>query len=221
MADKNPNLTPEERALMREVSEDMRREQMALAWKKWRVWILAGLLLLVAVVGGIEFRRNWREKHLNKDGMAFSSAMVLVDERDIDAAVRSLEQIAARDKTGFAPLARVYAAVLRGTQGVEDLLKIAGDSDMPQVWRDFARVAALYQLIDARPAAELTEILAPLAAQKDSPWTGSIGELRALIALRADDTKAAAEALRGLVGNPQVSARQQDRAKKLLSELGQ
>ncbi len=66
-------------AFVREVDENLRRDQMADMAKSYGKWIIAAVILFLAAVGGYLYWQNRQQKQAIADSEAMSAALDKVD----------------------------------------------------------------------------------------------------------------------------------------------
>ena len=175
-------------AFVREVDEEVRRDQLSHLWQRYGRWTLIAFgLFLVALAGTL----YWRESRVEAAGLAgekLVTALGHVDAGNPDAAKADLASLAESSNAGYATVARLtQAAIAARNADTETAVKlygiIADDSGVAQPFRDLATIRKAMLQFDTVPSAKMAETLRPLAAP-GSPWFGTAGELLAIAYLR-------------------------------------
>jgi hypothetical protein len=208
---------------IREVEEDLRRDQMARLWRRYGGVVAGAALLVVAGTAGKVFWDHRQAQARAEEAQRFAAATrILVSGKQAEAA-DAFAAVAAEGGTGFAELARLKEAEARAAAGDQAgartaLTELQGEASDP-ILRDLATlVLAERQLADGDPA-ELRKILEPLAAA-EAPWRNQAREMLALVAIRAGDLDEARTLLSGLSQEAGVVPSQQRRAAELLEAIG-
>src|SRR5215470_8642000 len=97
-------------SLLREVNEELRREQIAKLWDKYGVYALIGAAIIVLGVGGFKY---WEARELQASeaaGARFLTAIKDLAESKADDAQTVLEGISKSGPAGYAILARLRLA---------------------------------------------------------------------------------------------------------------
>jgi hypothetical protein len=181
-----PGTTDE--AFLREVDEELRRDQLLNIWRRWGRWIVAAVIGGLLVFGGVLYFRTLGERGGEKQGEHFDTAMRDLGQNQAAKAAPELEKLAASGTTGFRALARLVQADtllqkndLKGAAA--KFAEVAGDKDLPQPFRDEALVRQTSAEFDQLKPEVVIERLKTLAVP-DSAWFGSAGEMVAAAYLK-------------------------------------
>ena len=96
--------------IFREVDEEVRREQLQKLWERYQNLIIAGLILILAGVGGWRIYEWWETKKAAELGAAFEAAQTLSQEGKHADAEDAFGKIAAEGTASYRSLARVRRA---------------------------------------------------------------------------------------------------------------
>lgn len=209
--------------IFREVDEEIRRERLGALGRRFGPYILAVVLLALAVAGGAAWWRSHQAHERVKDAAALMQAQGLLDSGKPKEAADAFAHLADTGGGGYPTLARFQQAeallAAKDRKGaVAALDGIAANSD-DAVFRQLAQLkAALIQVGDA-PRPEVEKRLAPLM-DPNSPFRYSAREARAAAALQAKDREAALSMLQQLAEDPDAPRGVQHRARELLAALG-
>ena len=209
---------------IREVDEELRRDRIAMLWRRYGSAVLAVAVLIVLGTAGKVGWDQWRHRQGAAEAMRFVAAeRALAAGQGADAA-QQFATLAADGDTGFAALSRLKEAEAKlgqkdeaGALAALDQLAAASGDDA--VLRDLATLLAAERRLDTAEPAELAKTLEPLAAG-DSPWRHQARELLALAAIRANDLDKARSLLGDLSREVGVAPSQQRRAAELLQAIG-
>jgi len=214
----------EQENLFKEIDEDLRQERFAKLWKRYGNYIIGLAVVIVVAVGGVQFWRSWDLKQRTEEGAKFTAALRAADQSKLQQAADGMAALAKEGDTGYALLARFDEAALLAKSGntkgaVEQYLKIAGDSDVDQLYRDLASLMATMHEVDSGDPAALIDRLAPLT-QGTNPWRHSAREMTALLTKRTGDTEKAAKLYRELADDPSAPAGVRARAAEMAAIVG-
>jgi hypothetical protein len=206
-----------------EVDEEVRRERMQALWKRWSPLVIGAVILLLVAVGGWQFWQNYKADKAAAASAAFTAALNEAQAgKPLDAA-KSFGELAGTAGGGYAVLSRFQqAANLIEGKDVAGAIKaydgIAADAAVDARLRDLARYLAVLHGFDTLDAAAAKQRLD--AVSTGSPWSASVTELKALVALKAGDRDGARKLLTGLADDAVAPAGLRGRAAEMLAALG-
>lgn len=211
--------------IIREVDEELRRENWEILWKKYGKFGIAAAVAVVLVTAGVVGWRKYDLAQRTQAGNEFSTVIAEVENtKDAAPAADMLAAYIAEAPTGYGTLARLREAKLRadaGDRGAAIALydQLAADSAVEPLFRDLAALYSVRMQIDGGDASALDARLAPLAAD-DAPWRYTARELQAVIALNKGDSAAAREIYAGLADDMNTPDSLRARATEMLNALG-
>ena len=205
---KPPAAPASDDAFIREVDEELRRDQLARLWNRYG----RALLLLVAVgligLAGYMYWNNLQNERHARSSLAYDAAVAAFESGDFDAARAAFAPIASGDDAGYAALARLADAAMSFQLGdtgpaAEAFGVIAADPAVPPALQDYARLKQLQIDFDNMAADARIAALEPLA-QSGAPWFGPAGELLAVAYLEAGQPAQAKRLFEALGNSPEV-----------------
>ena len=202
---------------IREVDEELQREQLAKLWHRYG-GLVVGLAVLVVVGTAAKVGwDHWRQQAMAEEALRFHAAEQALTAKPAEAA-EQFAALAAQGDTGYAALARLKEAQARITlkdqvAAKKALEELATSGTGDAVLRDLGTLLAT-----AAPG-DLARRLEPLA-QDDAPWRYRARELLALLAIRTGDLDRARKLLEPLSREVGVPQTQQRRAQELLDAIG-
>jgi hypothetical protein len=207
---------------IREIDEDLRRENLEKLWRKYGGY---ALVLAVAVVLAIAAYTGWQrysESQRAERARQYESALQLVASGDAKAS-EELAALAADDGDGYAALARLQAAALKAKAGdsagaVVLYEQLAADGAVDGHLRDLALILLALQTADTAAPDALTKRLQPLT-EAGNPWRYSALEITAVLAHRTGDKAKAQEILTGLADDLDAPPALRQRATEMLAAL--
>lgn len=177
--------------IFQEVEEELQREKLEQAWKKYGPWILGTAALIVAVTAGVSSWNQWRA---DKQTRATSGLNDILTQNDLHTA-QGAEALGAlaRQFTGSAQaaLAQLQQAGISlklkekdKALAVYDALEKNEKAD--PLFRQLATLLAVQTQLDEGDPATLRARLESLT-KADQPWRVTALEYTALLAARAGD----------------------------------
>ena len=211
-------------AFYREVDEELRREQAMQAWNRFRWWIVAGGLLLIAAIGAFIWWQNHRQARAAAQGEALVAALESMEKGPAQAAgpqVAQLEQsdVGAYRAAGLFSRADILIESGNVPAAAAVLQRIAADEDLPEPYRHAALVRQTALEFDRIRPEAVIERLRPLI-RRGHPWFGSAGELTGHAHLRQQRPDLAARVFAALAADETVPESIRSRAVQMAGALG-
>lgn len=211
-------------AFYREVDEELRREQLTGFWKRYGIAVVAGVVLLLAAVGGVIYWRHLQEVKAGEKGEALTAVIADIQAGRTKGAAAKLDEIAADAGAGYraaALLTKADVALQSGEDAaaVAAFKQVAADDDLPQPYRDLALVRQTAVEFDTLAPAAVIERLSPLA-KPGNPWFGSAGEMVALAHLKQNQPQRAAPLFAAMAKDASVPQSIRSRSMQMASALG-
>ena len=168
---------------LREVDDELRRDQVADLWRRWGRWLIA------AIVGGLALFAAWlgwrshRETVAGREGEQLTAAYDALGSGRSAEADKGLAALTGSSREGYRVMARFSQADLqlqahKDGQAAATFAAIAADGSLAKPFRDLALVRQTAAEYDRLKPQVVVERLRPLAVA-GSPWLGSAGELLA------------------------------------------
>ena len=207
--------------LIREVEEDLRRENLEKLWRKYGSYALVAAVLIVLTVAANVGWQHYSASQRDGRARGYEAALNLVAAEDAKAQ-ESLQAVA-QGSDGYAALARLHAAALKAEAGdidgaVATYEQLAADSSVDRPLRDLSLILLAARTADTADPAQLTQRLQPLT-DAANPWRYSALEITALLARRAGDNEKAQQILTGLADDLNAPRALRQRATELLAAL--
>ncbi|MFC5385013.1 tetratricopeptide repeat protein [Aquamicrobium segne] len=160
-------------SFIREVNEEIRKEQAQAIWKRYGPAIITIAILVVLATSAFVAYRHWDESRANRSGDAFSQALMLANEGKEQEALAALTELEKDGYGAYPVLARLRAATFKADSGdsaaaVSELDLVAADSAIPQVLRDMARLRAGLLLVDSGSYSDVSARVETLASDSDA-----------------------------------------------------
>jgi hypothetical protein len=211
-------------SFVREVDENLRRDQLRDAAKSYGKWIIALLILLLAAVGGYLYWQDRQQKQAIEQGEALSGALDKAGSGNLKAAQAELTPLAGSSNDvvrASAELARAALALRQNDRktAIEIYRRLAADDGLPQAYRDLATVRGTMTEYDSLKPDQVIARLSPLAVQ-GKPFFGTAGEMVALAMLAKGDRNGAGQLFARIAADRQVPQTIRSRAVQFAGSLG-
>jgi hypothetical protein len=180
--------------VFQEVDEEVRREQLQKLWERYQNYVYAGVILVLAAVGGWRGYDWYMAKQAAENGSAFEDAVALSGRGEHADAEGAFAKLANEGTPGYRALARLRQAAELADREPKSAIaayeRIAGDNSIGPVLQDLAGLRAGALLIDQSNFDIARARLEPLASSGRT-FRHSARELLALSSWRANDIPAA------------------------------
>lgn len=216
-------MTDERDSLLREVDEELRREQMQKFWERYNGAILGAAALIVALVGGYKLMESRRMAAAEAAGAEFAHALRLSDDKKADEATKAFQDIATNGTSGYAALSRLHLAgdQVKAGKNAEALATyeaIAKDGSADDLLKSYAQLQAASLRMGEADFTEIQNRLTPLASDS-SAFKVSARELLGIAAFKAGKLDEARKYLEPLLLDPKASPGIQERIKVVMGEI--
>ena len=178
----------EQEAFIREVTEEVKNDNLKQMWEKYGLYII--LLVVLAITGAVSFEgfKSWRRTQSETWSDTYAYALNLENQGKYDESLKVLEQM---EKTGgniYSDIARLQTANILLEQGKNDeavkiLEEISADKSISKKLRDVSIIKLASYKLDNAPREEIDALLQPLIKENGS-WTNIAKEMTAMAAIR-------------------------------------
>jgi hypothetical protein len=208
----------------REVDEELRRDQMKSYWERYGKLVIAGVVLILAAIGGFIWWQNQQVVKAGERGEQLIQAFDDISARRKSAAIGKLDALAKSGSDGHRAAALMTKADLaiedRDLKGATALFKqIADDSGLAQPYRDAALVRMTALELDTLPPQAVVDRLKGLAVA-GNPWFGSAGEMVALSYLKMNKPQQAGALFAAMAKDKKLPDTLRSRATQMAGSLG-
>ncbi|WP_034161427.1 tetratricopeptide repeat protein [Sphingomonas sp. ERG5] len=209
-------------AFLREVDEELRRDQLASVWTRYGRWLILAVVAALALFGGFLYWQHHKTEAAGKQGEELQAVIDDLGTKPADPKV--LEQLAGSNIEGYSVTAKFAQADallkkndLKGAAA--KLGEIAADTSLAPPFRDLALVRQTSAEFDTLKPDVIVNRLRPLAV-KGNPWFGSAGELVAGAYLRMNRPDLAGKLFGQIAREETVPATLRQRAVQMAGVLG-
>ncbi|MBW0006993.1 MAG: tetratricopeptide repeat protein [Sphingomonas sp.] len=172
----------------RDVDENLRRDQLRDFFKKNGSWLIAAVVLFLAVSGGMIW---WRQHQMQVHGAEtekLAEVYKQIGSGNTSQAPQQLDELSKSGSKAVSASAKFARAALalqqNDTKRALGIYKsIADDSGMPDPYRRAALIRQTALEFDSLKPEEVIARLAPLA-KPGEPWFGTAGEMTALALIK-------------------------------------
>jgi hypothetical protein len=173
---------------VREVDENLRRDQIRDLFKRYGSWLIAALVLFLVASGGyiwwLQHRQNVSEAHVEQLAEIYKD----VGSGNVAQAPKQLDELSKSGSKAVRASAQFTRAALAIQQGDLKLAtakyrEIAGDGSLPQAYRDAALIRQTALEFDQLQPTVVISRLEPLA-RPGNAWFGTAGEMTALALIK-------------------------------------
>ena len=175
--------------IVREVDEELRKEQIEKLWTKYRSAIITAAALIVAIVAGYKGYQGVRASQAAAAGAQFDAATSLAAAGKPDDAAKALAALASNGSGAYPALAKLRLAAKAAADGkIDEALAqydaIATGSGIDATLRGLARIDAAQLRLDKSDFTAVQNQLNDLA-MPDGVWRNSARQLLGLSAYKA------------------------------------
>lgn len=175
-------------AFLREVDDELRRDQLAAAWRRWGLIGIGAVAAALLLFAGWLYWNHRGEQQAGEQGEQLQAAYDQLAAGQATEADTTLTKLAGSGRDGYRALARIAQADELLAKGdvkgaAAGFGAVAADGALGQPFRDLALIRQTVAEYDSLPPQSVVERLRALAAP-GNPWFGTAGELTAVAYLR-------------------------------------
>lgn len=211
-------------AFYREVDEELRRDQLNRAVRRYGIIAGVALLIFLAGLGGYLWWHNQQEEKAGQQAEKFTAILDEVEAGRVKGVDARLDALAAEGNSGYRAAALLTKAALAVQAGndkaaIATFKAVAQDDDIAAPYREAALVRQTALEFDALAPAVVIERLKSLAV-KGNPWFGSAGEMVAIAYLKQEKPELAAPIFAAMAKDETVPQSIRSRAVQMAGALG-
>jgi len=209
---------------LREVDENLRRDQLQDIARKYGAWIVAGVVLLLAATGGWIYWQDRQEKAAAQQSEVLAQVFTDIGAAKFGNVPQRLDALAGEADGALAASAKLTRAAVAVEQNDRPLAiakfrEIAAADDLPQPYRDLALIRATSLEFDTLRPEQVIARLEPLT-KPGNPWFGSAGELTAMALIKQGKKLEAGRLFAAVAADQQVPESIRARSVQIAGTLG-
>ena len=209
---------------LREVDENLRRDRLRAAAKQNAKWGIAALVLFLAASGGYIWWQQHRTARSEAQIEQLADIYRTVGEGNVVNAPQQLDELSKSGSKAVRASAEFSSASIAIQQGdpktaIAKYRAIAGESSLPQPYRDVALIRQTALEFDQIKPEEAIARLAPLA-RPGNPWFGTAGEMTALALIKQGKKDEAGRLFAAIAKDKNVPDTIRQRAVQIAGSLG-
>ena len=211
-------------SFVREVDENLRRDQMAERAKRYGGIVAVAVVLVLLAIAGYLYWQNRQHTAAEAGTEQLATALQDVGGGKAGAAAATLEGLREADAEGVrasAGLARAALALQQGNRKLAATIyaEVAADTDLAKPYRDLALVRGTSLEFDTLKPDEVIARLQPLAVAGE-PFFGSAGEMIGMALIAKGQKPAAAQLFAKIAADKGVPDSLRARAVQVAGTLG-
>ena len=209
---------------LREVDENLRRDQLRDFAKKHGNWLIAAVILFLAASGGFIWWKQHQVQRSERHVEELAAIYKDIGTGNLSRAPQQLDELAKSSSTAVRASALFTRAALALQQNDHKLAlakfrEIAGDSGFPQPYRDAALIRQTALEFDQIAPQEVITRLQPLA-KPGNAWFGTAGEMTALALIKQGKKDEAGRLFAAIAKDKNVPEAIRGRAVQIAGSLG-
>lgn len=209
---------------LREVDEELRREQLTNFVTRYGWAIIAGVVLLIAAVGGYLWWQERRQQQAAEQATTLIEATEALQAGNRDAAAPKIEELVNSDIRGYraAGLFARAASEIEANNipaAVATLRSIHEDEKLAEPYRQAALIRQTQLEFDGLQPQAVIQRLGPLA-RPGSAWLGTAGEMVGIAWLKLGQPQRAAPVFAAIARDESVPATIRQRTVQMAGSLG-
>lgn len=209
---------------LREVDDELRRERMNQTVARYGWWIVAGMVLVLAAVGGIFWYRSYQRDQAEARGESLLNALDSLEGGNRNSATTQIDALADSGSAGYraaALFARANAQIAANNTAaaVATLTAIAADESFEEPYRQAALVRQTQLEFDRLQPQQVIQRLSSLA-RPGQPFFGAAGEMVGVAQLRMNRADLAGQLFARIGRDETVPASIRTRAIQMAGSLG-
>jgi hypothetical protein len=215
--------TPNE-SFLREVDENLRRDQARDFAKKYGGWLIAAVVLFLAAVAGWLYWQQYQQKQAEAQSEQLTKIYSQIGAGQTKQAQQGLQGLEKSSNSVVRTLALLTEAAiaLDGNDRATAVAKydaVANDSHAPQPYRDVALIRSVGMQFDQMKPEDVISKLQPLA-KPGEPWFGTAGELTAMAYIKQGKKAAAGKLFAAIAADNNAPLTLRNRSAQIAGTLG-
>jgi hypothetical protein len=211
-------------SFVREVDENLRRDQTRDFLKKNGPWLIGGVLLFLAAIAGFLYWQDRQAKASEAATEKLNAVMGQIGAEQLAVAEKNLPSLRDSKSEGVKAGARLTNAALLLDKSdrkaaMDEYRSLANDKELAQPYRDLAMIRLTALEFDQIKPEDVIARMGPMA-KAGNPWFGSAGELTAMAMLKQGRKSEAGRMFAAMAADEQVPDTIRSRAVQIAGTLG-
>ncbi|MEO8546930.1 MAG: tetratricopeptide repeat protein [Sphingomicrobium sp.] len=218
-------LTPDPgETFLREVDENLRRDQLQGVARRFGPLIAAGVVLLLVAVGGWLYWQDKQQKNAARDSEQMAVIYKDISASNMATVPQRLDALAERGSDAIRASALFTRAAVALEQNdrpaaLAKYREVADDKGLPAPYRDLALIRATTLEFDALKPEQVIARMQPLT-KPGNPWYGSAGELTGMALIKQGKKLEAGRQFAAIAADRQAPDSIRARAVQIAGTLG-
>jgi hypothetical protein len=209
---------------VREVEENLRRDQMRDFGKKYGGWIAALVVLFLAASGGYIYWQQREAQRSEQQVEELAQVYKTIASNNLTGVPEKLDELAKSGSKAVRASALFTRAAIALDKNDNKLAiakyrEIVGDNGLPSAYRDAALIRQTTLEFDQLKPEEVISRMEPMA-KPGNPWFGTAGELTAIALLKQGKRGEAGQLYGAIAKDKSVPEAIRARAVQIASSLG-
>jgi hypothetical protein len=209
---------------VREVDENLRRDQLRDITKKYASWIIGAVVLFLVASGGFIYWQDYQRKKNEQAVEQLAQVFTDISKGQVQTAPARLDKLSdahAKAVRAAAQFGRAAVAINQNDTklAIAKFQALAGDSSMPKPFRDLALIRQTALEFDSLKPEEVVSRMQPMT-KPGAPWFGSAGELTGMALIKQGKTAEAGRLFAAIARDQQAPEQLRGRAIQMASSLG-
>ena len=209
---------------VREVDENLRRDQLRDFFREYGSWLIAALILFLAASGGFIWWQQHKQQRSEAEVEQLAQIYKDIGVGNVTKVPQQLDELAQSGSKGVRATALFTRAAFAVQQNdtktaIAKYRQIAGDSGFPQPYRDAALIRQTALEFDQLQPQEVISRMQPLA-KPGEPWFGTAGEMTALALIKQGKRAEAGRLFATLAKDKNVPGTLRNRSIQIAGGLG-
>jgi len=215
---------PSNEAFLREVDEELRRDQLKRFGERWGRWLIVAVVAGLLAFGGWLWWQHGQTKKAEADGEVISQAFADLEQGREQGVEAKLKPLAESDSPAYRAISKLALASLKvnandAKAAIAGYKAVAEDESLPKAYRDLALVRQTAIEYDTMKPQDVISRLKPLAVA-GNPWFGSAGEMTAIAYLNLNKPDLAGPLFAAIAKDEGVPESIRQRAVQMAGVLG-
>lgn len=209
---------------LREVDENLRRDQLRGMARRYGPLLIGGVILLLAAVGGWLYWQDKQKRDAAVDSEAIAQVYTDIGNGKLETVPQRLDGLAADGTDAVRASALFTRAAVAVEQNdrpaaIAKYNQIAADKGLPAPYRDLGLIRATALEFDTIQPDQVIARMQPLT-KPGNPWFGSAGELTAMAMIKQGKKNEAGRLFAAVAADRQVPESIRARAVQIAGTLG-